>query len=150
LRKQLISNNDNNLIDSLDLSIRSRIETEEWKLVIIESAVMFESWIQPLIKGHYIKSLGSKTKAATKLSFKDIEGRSHPMPMGDILKSLIKDAFSFDFENTDAYKNVTANTISPRNKIVHGDGFAATKKTAIAAYLSAHAAIEAIRPHVSM
>jgi hypothetical protein len=135
------------IIERLDLEVRRRLELQEWRLAIIESAIMFESWIQPIIRNHYLKLLGSKSKVDSKLSFRDKDDRKHPMPMGDILKSLVEEAFGFSFQLTEEYKGVTTNTITPRNKIVHGTGFHATKQTAIAAYVSARAAINAIRPY---
>jgi hypothetical protein len=70
------------------------------------------------------------------------------MPIGDILKTSIEEAFGFRFQDTQEYKNLTTNTITPRNKIVHGSYFPATKQTAHASYASACAAMDIIRPHV--
>jgi len=147
LRKMLELSLEIDMIERLDVEIRRRLELQEWRLAIIESAIMFESWIQPIIRGYYLKLLGSKTKVDKKLSYIDIEGKTHPTSIGDILKYFIKEAFKFDFEKTPEYIALTSKTISPRNKIVHGTPFIATKQTAIDAYLSAKAAIQKIREY---
>ena len=136
------------LIEALDLQIRGCLDLHDWRQAIIESAILFESWLQPVIRNHFRQLLGSNTKLDKKLSFFDTDGKSHPMPIGDILRLLVEEAFGFPFQESKEYTDLLAHTIKPRNNLVHGKPFMATKQNAEDAYASCRAAIASIKPHI--
>ncbi|MCC3159535.1 hypothetical protein LJ737_19995 [Hymenobacter sp. 15J16-1T3B] len=151
LRSELSKISSPDILDTLDINIRQRLELQEWKIAIIESAVLFESWVQPRIRYMALGVKKMSRKSFDRLmKFKDADNNSHPKPMSMILDSVVLELTGVEFVNTDVYKELKQNALTPRNLIVHGSKFTANSIEATNAYLSVRKAIDYLDDILSM
>ncbi|HEX9155399.1 MAG TPA: hypothetical protein VF819_07530 [Nitrospira sp.] len=121
----------------LDSDIVDHLDLREWRLAVIQLAVLFEAWLSRFIRTRFAKSgLGS---AAMEAKFVRSDGQ--PKSATAIAKGLVKEATGFDFATTTEYDNWAKDVRDLRNDLVHGKRFDVTESEAMGAYRAVHAAI---------
>ncbi|MCA8830195.1 hypothetical protein [Hymenobacter pini] len=150
LRASLIDNENLDIVKVLDLEIRGRLDRGEWRLAVVDSAVMFETWIHPKLVYHYRTERGmGKGKYDKMMSFNDADGKRHPLPISLILENIIPNVIGESFIDKTEAIDLKKNAIQLRNDIVHGNTHIINKQQAVNAYLSVRKAIEYLEAHFS-
>ncbi|MEJ7578436.1 MAG: hypothetical protein WKF74_15675 [Pyrinomonadaceae bacterium] len=142
LREALKKEEEPSIIATIELEVRDKIDLREWRLAVIEAAVLFETWLSIHVRSLF-KSKG--------LSDNDIEAKFHkndkyrtPLSAYAIAKDLIGEASGYDFGNTAEFSNWCDKTKDVRNDIVHGKKFIVTRQEAIDSYDAVKKAIDVI------
>lgn len=142
LRQILTQDLQPSIVETLKLEVKDKLDLREWRLAVIESAVLFETFINIHLR-HVYKCNG--------LNDTDIENKfvkndrnSTPLSSFGIAKTLVIDATGYDFENTVEFSDWATNTKDLRNEIVHGKRFYVSKEEAELSFDSVLNAINAI------
>jgi len=138
IRESVSKNEPPPLSDVLETNILDHLDLQEWRLALIESAVLFESWLHRYLKDKY---------KSAKLQDADIEKKflrndGIPHSVTYLAKNLVKDATGFDFGSTFEFTNWASKVRDYRNDIVHGSKYIITPQEALEAYTSVKQAIE--------
>lgn len=121
-----------NIDDTLDANIRDYLDLKEWRLAVIEAAVMFEAWLSRWVRKKYVGNGLSESDIESK--FKKSDG--FPKSITAIARNLVTDSSAFDFSKTSEYTKWEVNVRDLRNDIVHGKRFDVAGKEAVEAYSS--------------
>jgi hypothetical protein len=130
LRQAVIKLEPPNIDDTLDANIRDYLDLAEWRLVVIEAAVMFEAWLSRWVRQKYIHNGLSDSDIESK--FKKNDGL--PKSVTTIARNLVTDASAFDFSATSEYSKWEVKVRNLRNDIVHGKRFDVVRNEAMEAY----------------
>ncbi len=144
LRKKIISSESPSIIDTLCIDIDDRMDLHEWRLVVIESAVLFETWLTKMLKKSYKKKGLNESEIKQKFLDKR-NGYYVPKSIDSLVRNSIKDATGFDFSKTKEYSSWKTNVKDTRNKIVHGDKYKVSYSQALKAKVSTINAIKKIK-----
>lgn len=109
------------ILMELDLEVQNKLDLREWRLAVLESAILFETYLNTILRAAYRKS-GLKTDEIERKFLKNVQ-KSIPLSCTAIAKSLVKDAIGLDFESTEEFQAWARNTRDLRNDIVHGKKF---------------------------
>lgn len=133
IRQSLIEDKEISLIDSMHLDILDKIDLKEYRFSVIESAIMYETWLNIFIRNKLKEKGLSEDEIEKKLKNK----RGEPRSAYNLSKTMIKELTSIDFSKTEDFDNWCLHTKNLRNEIVHGKKYSVTKDEAIKAYHSA-------------
>lgn len=122
---------------TLDANIRDHLDLEDWRLAVVETAVLFEAWIATFLRGRF---------AANGVAVADVEAKfvapnGQPRSVTYLAKTLVLEATGFGFAATAEYSRWESAVRDLRNKIVHGKRFDVTRAEAVDAYQAASAAV---------
>ena len=135
------------IVKTLQLEILDKLDLREWRLAIIESAVLFETWINIFLRSCYSNSGLNDSDIEDKF-VKNDRYRS-PLSAYAMAKNLILDSIGFDFGKTAEFSNWGKYARDVRNDIVHGKKFIASEEEAKKAYKAVMDAISLINNNVS-
>ena len=142
LRKTLDQDIQPSILETLNLEVQDKLDLREWRLAVVESAVLFETYLNTFLRNVY------KTKGLTEAQVEDKFHKNDkyktPLFAFAIAKNLVKDATGYDFESTTEFTSWATNTKDLRNEIVHGKKFSVTQEEANLSYESVLKAIESI------
>lgn len=128
LRDVLLEDKKPPIIDTLKLEVLDKLDLREWRLAVIEAAVLFETWLNFFLREKY-KIHGLTDKQIEKNFYRKDKNKT-PLSVYAIAKDLIKDAAGFDFSNTKEFYEWCIKTKDLRNDIVHGKKYNITIKEA--------------------
>ncbi|MFC2003113.1 hypothetical protein ACFLV4_04125 [Chloroflexota bacterium] len=137
IRQAIFSKEPPLIDDILDCEIRNYMDLQEWRLALIESAVLFESWLTRLLR----------TIAQQKgMSSHDIDAlftqkNGQPKSITSIASSIVKEIKGVNFAGTSEYDKWKTCVRDPRNDVVHGKVFEISRDEAQAAYEAVKKAI---------
>lgn len=137
LREMISKTNPPNIYESMKSNIRNYIDLEDWRLVIIEAAVLFEAWLSNKIREKFIKV--GLTTAVIDSKFKKSNGEPKSITM--IAEKLFLEATGFDFSGTTECVQWKTQVRDLRNDLIHGKRFDASSQEAIDAYAAVNSAI---------
>lgn len=100
----------------LDQQVHSFLDLQEWRLAIVETAVLFEAFIASLLEA-YLSQLGRTATEIRALLHKE-DGRPHEIE--HLAKAVIRRTTGFDFASTSQYQRWKEDVCRKRNDIVHG------------------------------
>jgi len=127
-----------NIYESMKSNIENFLDLEDWRLVVIESAVLFEAWLSKYIRGRFIKIGLTTTIIDSK--FKKTNGL--PKSITEIAKNLFLEATGFNFSGTTEYLQWETQVRDLRNDLIHGKRFDVTSQEAKDAYVAINSAIK--------
>lgn len=128
----------------------NKIVLKEWRMAVVSSVILFESWITPTLEDIYrMKGLND---GEIKRKFKTDAPRSDdrkPLSLTEICEKVVLDAMDFDFRKTPEYDNLLKKAIQLRNSIIHRSKLDVTSGEA---YDCIHSVMNAITmiSHVSL
>lgn len=122
--------------DMLDIEIIDHLDLREWRLAVIESAVLFEAWLIRFLRD-YLKNTGI-SQADIDSKFVNTSGIPHSITR--VATRTLKNETGFNFQITTEYNDWSLKVRDPRNEIVHGKRFDVGRDDAYAAYNSSKAA----------
>ena len=137
LRAAIVQENEPAITQVLYLEAEEKLSLRQWRLAIIEAAILFETWL-----GLHVRFLFKQQG----LSKEDVEKKfinksgSHLFAK-DIAGKLIQEAASFNFKATNEYTDWHEGVAKLRNAVVHGDTFRVEPQAAIDAFNKVKAAI---------
>lgn len=127
------------IIETLHLEVKDKLDLREWRLAVIESAVLFET---------YLNSEMRKAYKAQGLSESDIEDKFYkndryrtPLSSYAIASSIVQDATGLDFQSTSEFQAWSVHTKDLRNDVVHGKRYKVNQEEAVLSYSSVLKAI---------
>lgn len=142
LRQILDKDIEPSIIKTLQLEVKDKLDLREWRLAAIESAVLFETFLNIKLRGAYKKSGLSDIEIENK--FHENDRHKTPLSSYKIAKLLVKDALGFDFSLTSEFREWCRNTKDLRNEIVHGKKYKVTREEATLGYDSVKKSISLI------
>lgn len=122
---------------TIDSNIRDYLDLAEWRLVVIEAAVMFEAWLARFVRKRYLTNGLAEPDIDSKFNKPD----AFPKSITAIAKNLVLDATGFDFFATAEYSDWASKVRDLRNDLVHGKRFDVTRQEAQDAYTSVKASM---------
>lgn len=123
--------------ETLEADILSHLDLCEWRLVVIQSAVLFEAWLSRFVRARFAR----KGLPATDIDMKFLKPNGEPRSAWYIATVLIEEATGYDFKATSACTDWSTKARDLRNDLVHGKRFDVTSGEANEAYQSVGAAI---------
>ncbi|MFA4829891.1 MAG: hypothetical protein WC855_13550 [Thermodesulfovibrionales bacterium] len=146
LRSTLNQDIEPSIIETLHLEVKDKLDLREWRLAVIESAVLFETYLNSEMRKVY-KEQG--------LSGSDIEDKFHkndryrtPLSSYVIASSIVQDATGFDFKSTSEFQAWSVHTKDLRNDVVHGKKYKVSQEEAVLSYTSVLNAIRLIESNM--
>lgn len=143
LRKVMYKNEQPSIIDSLKIEIKNKLDLREWRLAVIDSAILFETWLSKLLYDHYRDNGLSESDIFDK--FHKDDKYNTPLSAYALAKYKIKDDIGFDFGDCQEFDNWCTDTKDLRNKVVHGDKYRVSKEEAEKAFKSSLDAMRVIK-----
>lgn len=116
------------ILMELDLEVQNKLDLREWRLAVLEAAILFETYLNTLLRNTF-KKLGLEEEAIENKFLKDVKN-GIPLSCTAIAKKLVLEALDFDFEATDEFDAWALHTRDLRNDIVHGKKFIVTESEA--------------------
>jgi len=138
IREAIITAESPSIDKILDCEIRNHIDLREWRLALIESAVLFESWLTSLLR----TVAQQKGMSSADIDAKFTQKNGLPKSITDIASRLVKEIKGIDFAGTSEYQDWKISVRDPRNDVVHGKIFNISREQAKAAYVTVRKAIE--------
>lgn len=115
---------------TLDADIRNNIDLREWRLALIQSAILFEAHLAACIRlGFHKQGLDEGAMSAW---FAKPDG--YPRSATSLAATVVPPALGFDFASTAEFADWTRHVRDPRNDLVHGKRFAVSQEEAQLAY----------------
>ena len=118
---------------TFESNINNYLDHNEWRLVIIEVAVLFEMWLTGYVRSKFVDNGLSQERINEE--FKN--SRGFPKSITAVAKQLVKQATGIDFSITTEYKNWESKVRDPRNELIHGQRFNFTQLDANESYQAA-------------
>jgi hypothetical protein len=137
LRKAVAAAAPPTIQSTLDVNIRDCLDLQEWRLALIEAAVLFEAWLYKFVRERYTKN-GMAVPIIDR-KFRRPDGS--PKSITSVAKTLVRDATGFNFGDTAEYGRWETTVRNPRNDLVHGKRFDVSPKEAHDAYSAVTEAI---------
>jgi len=124
LREKLKDNKEVEFAAKMNNEILTKVYLEDYRMVIIECTIKFESWIVPFLKSVYKEKHNLSNNRIEKLfqkSYIDEKGDKiySPVFISDMIDKMIYEATGFPFHLKPEY-TVLKETINLRNYLVHG------------------------------
>jgi len=113
----------------LYLDTRSHLETEDYRLAVIESEVLFEVWLKGFLAEHLQRQGLAEEDVQSRFSHAD--GR--PRSVTNLAKGVVHDVTGFDFSGTAEYERWDQDARKLRNEVVHGQRRIVTREEAVRA-----------------
>jgi hypothetical protein len=126
------------IYQTMDLNIRNYFDLEDWRLAIIETAVIFEAWLAKYVRDKFT----DQGVSSVDIDAKFIGTRGLPKSVTAIAKELVLDATGFDFSTSTEYVEWTTKVRDLRNDLVHGKRFDVIAVEAKDAYIAVNSAIK--------
>jgi hypothetical protein len=130
------------LFDILQYEAWNKITLHEWRIAIVNSVILFESYLTPALQDVYRDK--GLTDGQIRDKFKTDEpkkkDRKH-LGITEISEKLILDAIKLDFKKTKQYDDLLNKAIIMRNSIIHKSKYDVTQADA---YACIHAVMNAI------
>lgn len=98
LRNTLDQDVQPSILETLNLEVQDKLDLREWRLAVIESAVLFETYLNTFLRNIY-KNKGFH-EAQIEDKFHRNDKNKTPLSSFAIAKNLVKDATGYDFEST--------------------------------------------------
>jgi len=117
----------------LDQQVHSYLDLREWRLAIIETAVLFEAFLTYILED-YLKNHGHSEMAIHALLHRD-DGRPHEVE--HLAKVVVRKVTGFDFASTNEFQRWKEDVSRKRNQVVHGHRFDLSKAEAEQAFKAA-------------
>lgn len=114
----------------LDQQVKSYLDLREWRLAIIETAVLFEAYLTNVLVT-YLSQKGLPSGEIRALLHKE-DGRPHEVE--HLAKSVIRKLTGFDFAQTVEFQRWKEDVLRIRNEVVHGRTFDISKADAERAF----------------
>jgi hypothetical protein len=137
LRELVIKTNPPNIHEIMELNIKNYIDLEDWRLAIIEAAVLFEAWLSKYIRDKYTNA----GILPIDIDAKFLDGKGNPKSITSIAKNLVIEATGFDFSTTTEYFDWESKVRDLRNDLIHGKRFDVSEQEANDAYIAVQSAI---------
>lgn len=142
LRVALLNGGKPSILRILQLNIQDYLDLHDWRLALIESAVLFEAWISSFVRDRFAK----KGLPFTDIDAKFLDSRGLPRSVTSIAKKLVLDATGFDFGSTIECSTWETKVRDTRNALVHGKQFDVSPQDANDAVSAVRAAIALLQP----
>lgn len=117
---------------AMDANIRDYLDRQEWRLVVIEAAVLFEAWLSTYIRDKFTNNGISSSDIDAKFT----KPNSLPKSVTAIASHLVLEATGFDFSASNEYTEWASKVRDLRNDLVHGKRFDVTHQEADEGYRS--------------
>lgn len=127
------------LDQTLDANIRDCLDLQDWRLVVIESAVAFEAWATRVLRRRL------EQDAVSDIEQRFLDSRGRPRSITSIAQRMIEEVTGFAFGSTAEFTAWALHVRDLRNEVVHGKRFHVTQAEAIKAYETVKLAIAAIK-----
>lgn len=108
------------------LDARSHLETEDYRLAVIESEVLFEVWL----RGFLVEHLQRQGLADEDVQSRFSHANGTPKSVTTFAKRVVHDVTGFDFSDTAEYERWEQDARNLRNEVVHGQRRIVTKEEA--------------------
>lgn len=128
----------------LDQQVRGYLELGEWRLAIIETAVLFETFLAYAI-AEYLKDRG-KSPIEIHAALHLPDGRPHEAE--HLAKRVIRQISGFDFAATSEFQRWKEDVSRIRGLVVHGATFPVSENHAVKAFEAAHRAAICIKANI--
>lgn len=125
---------------TLDANIRDHLQLEEWRLAVVETAVLFEAWLARFLRTRF----QTNGLSPSDIDSKFLAPNGQPRSVSYLAKNLVREATGYDFESAAECKRWEAAVRDLRNAVVHGERFDVTRGEATDAHGVATAAISLI------
>ena len=132
LRKTLDKDIEPSIIETLHLEVKDKLDLREWRLAAIESAVLFETYLNSELRKMYRNRGLPETEIEDKFHRND--RYRTPLSSYAIATQLVQDATGFDFQSTPEFQAWSVNTKDLRNDVVHGKKYKVTQIEAELSY----------------
>ena len=145
LRENCLSNENTDLFAVLRHEAWNKIVLQEWRMAVINSVILFESWLTPTLQDIY--ALKGLDEGKIKRKFKTDEPKSRDrkhLGITEIAENLVMDAIRYDFKRTAEYSDLLNNAIIVRNSIIHRSKLDVSQEHAYACIHSVMNAMAAI------
>lgn len=129
------------IFKTLELNILDCLDLRDWRLALIELAVLFEVWISHFVRNKF-RGAGLTDSDIDK---KFLNSKDLPLSVTAIARDLVKEATRFDFSATAEYANWATSVRDMRNLLVHGKRFNVSEQEAISAQQAVVAAITLLK-----
>ena len=96
------------ILQTLNLEVQDKLDLREWRLAVIESAVLFETYLNTLLRDIY-KNRGFKEDQVEDKFHRNDKYKT-PLSSFAIAKKLVKDATGYDLESTPEFASWAKNT----------------------------------------
>lgn len=146
IRQDLSKNEAPPILEVLDLEVKDKLDLREWRLASIESAILFESYLNIKIREKLKRDGLEETDIEAKFCKKD--KNKTPYSSYEIASKILHSVTNFKFHDTNEFKNWCKNTKDLRNSIVHGKKFIVTKEQAHLSYKSTSEAINLLENYL--
>ncbi|MBC6605617.1 hypothetical protein H8B13_02170 [Hymenobacter sp. BT188] len=145
LRNSCLNAGEIDLFSVLRHEAWNKIVLQEWRMAVINSLILFESWLTPTLQEIYeLKGLDEgKIKRKFKTDAPKSKDRKH-LGITEIAETLVLDAIRYDFKKTAEYDNLLNKSIIVRNSIIHRSKLDVSQKDAYECIHSVMNAISAI------
>ena len=146
LRSMLNQDIEPPIIETLHLEVKDKLDLREWRLAVIESAVLFETYLNSKMRKVYKEQGLSESDMEDK--FYKNDGYRTPLSSYAIASSIVQDATGFDFKSTSEFQAWSVHTKDLRNDVVHGKKYKVNQEEAVLSYNSVLNAIRLIDSNI--
>ncbi len=129
------------IFKTLELNILDCLDLRDWRLALIELAVLFEAWVSGFVRDKF-RGAGLPDADIDK---KFLNSKGLPLSVTAIARDLVAEATRFDFSATAEYANWATSVRDMRNLLVHGKRFDVSEQEAISAQQAVVAAITLLK-----
>lgn len=143
LREAVSQETPPSIVATLDADIRDHLDLREWRLALIQTAVVFEALLSEFIR----KWFGDQGLSEEAINQKFFRKAGLPHSATYLARVVVKEATGNDFAQTKEFEHWASNVRDPRNDIVHGKRFLVAAQDAYAAYNATAAAIALLRSY---
>lgn len=138
LRKAVSEPEPPEILQTLEVEIRNYLDLREWRLAVIEAAILFEAYVEQFIRRKFQK----KSLSDSQIDDKFTHSSGHPKSITSLAKGTVEEASGFDFKTTTEYDDWESHVRDLRNELVHAERFDVSEKEARRAY---HSSLNAIQ-----
>lgn len=117
------------IVATIDADIRDHLDLHEWRLAVIQIAVLFEAWLADYLRAR----LSAKGFDAAAIKGMFLKPNGQPKSATALASRLVLEATGFDFGSTPEFVAWTSAVRDPRNELVHGNRFDVAEREAEAA-----------------
>jgi len=129
-----------NIYSTLDANIKNYLDIGDWRLAVIEAAVMFEAWLTEYLREKFKNKGIPEIEIASKFVKRDGLYKS----VTELARDLVLEVTGFNFSATTEFLEWSTKVRDLRNDLVHGKRFDVTSQDAKGAYNAVLNAIKAL------
>lgn len=129
------------IFKTLELNILDCLDLRDWRLALIELAVLFEAWVSGFVRDKF-RGVGLPDADIDK---KFLNSKGLPLSVTAIARDLVKEATLFDFSATAEFANWATAVRDKRNLLIHGKRFDVSEQEALSAQQAVVAAITLLK-----